>query len=212
MDRREFFKLGFLQVKDQARKSAPEVIRNKISQTLIDVSVLTENVDKAERLAEEYLAEYFGERFLRLRQSHLSGTLPGGIVLFEGIRRRDFHDGASLFYAALRDLEEELQLGELQSDPVLLRYVNRIPDFSRTAEVYRDGKLVQAIPLHEDAEYDLEGHDGGHLLVVVSDRRLSVQSASCRYGICAAHPPIITPGQRITCVPNRLSIAIGLQQ
>lgn len=212
MDRREFFKLGFRQAKDTARKSAPEIIRRKMTPTLIDVSILTENVDKAEALADELLAEHFGERFLRLRRSSLSGTFPGGLVLFEGSHRRDYHDGASLFYAALADIEHQLQLGELQSDPVLLRYVNRIPAFSRTAEVYRDNRMVQAIPLYEDAELEIAGHDGGSVKVRVQEKRLAVHASSCRHGTCRAHPPIITPGQRITCVPNRLTIAIGLQE
>ncbi len=212
MDRREFFKLGFRQVKDSARKSAPEMIRKNITPTLIDVSILTENVDKAEALADELLAEHFGERFLRLRHSSLSGTFPGGIVLFEGSSRRDIHDGASLLYAALAEMEQQLRLGELQSDPVLLRYVNRIPAFSRTAEVYRDNRLLQAIPLYENAVIDVEGHDGGSLKVEVHGKRLAVRSSSCAHGTCCAHPPIITPGQRITCVPNRLTIAIGLQE
>ncbi len=212
MDRREFFKLGFLQMKDKARKSAPEIIRKEITPTLIDVTVLTANVDKAEQLADDLLAEHFGERFLRLRQSILTGTFPGGMLLHEGIRQRDFHDGATLFYAALREMEKELQLHELQSDPVLLRYVNRVPAFSRTAEVYRENRLVQAIALYEDGDYTLDGYQGGSMRVVVRDKRLVVQTASCPHGTCCAHPPIITPGQRITCVPNRISIAIGLQE
>ncbi|MDT8325594.1 MAG: NusG domain II-containing protein [Bacteroidota bacterium] len=212
MDRREFFKLGFRQVKDSARKSAPEMIRRKMSPTLLDVSILTENPDKAETLANELLAEHFGERFLRLRQSSLTGTFPGGIVLFEGSSRRDFHDGASLFYAALTEMEQQLRLAELQSDPILLRYVNRIPAFSRTAEVYRNNRLVQAIPLYEDARFTLEGHEGGSMEVEVRDKRLAVLASSCAHGTCCAHPPVITPGQRITCIPNRVTIAIGLQE
>lgn len=211
MDRREFFKLGFLQVRETARKSAPEVIRKEITPTLIDVSILTANGEKAEQLADELLAEHFGERFLRLRQSRLDGSFPGGIVLFEGIRQRDYHDGASLFYAALKDMEAQLQLHELQSDPVLLRYVNRIPDFSRTAEVYRDGRLVQAIPLHENGDHEVDSALGP-LHVAVEQKRLRVSSAPCPSGICCAHPPIITPGQRITCRPAGISIAIGLQE
>lgn len=210
MDRREFFKLGFRQVKDSARKSAPDFIRREISPTLIDVSIITENPERAERLADDNLPEYFGDRFLRLKQSRLTGQFPGGIVLFEGARRRDFHDGASLFYAALREIESELRLGDAQSDPVLLRYLNRIPAFSRTADVFHRGRQIDAIPLHEDGEREIES-SLGPMRLIVEDKRLSVAEAPCPHGICAAHPAIITPGQRITCVPGEISIAIGIQ-
>ncbi|PLX32258.1 MAG: hypothetical protein C0600_03230 [Ignavibacteria bacterium] len=209
MDRRGFFKLGFRQLKDQARKSAPEIVRKEITPTLIDVTLLTEHVDKAERLADELLAEHFGERFLRLKQSRFEGQHNGGIVLFEGSLYRDYHDGASLLYAALREMEDELRIHEVQNDPVLLRYVNLLPAFSRTADVYRKGKLVQAFPLYEDGEFDIEGEHGS-MRVGVKDKRLMVVHSSCPNATCVAHPPIVTPGQRITCVPNDISIVIGM--
>ncbi|MBN1446696.1 MAG: NusG domain II-containing protein [Bacteroidetes bacterium] len=211
MDRREFFKLGFLQIKDQARKSAPDIIRKEITPTLMDVSILTEHVERAQRLAGELLPEHFGERFIRLKESRLTGQFPGGIVLFEEQRRRDYHDGASLFYAALREMEAELHLNETQNDPMLLRFVNRIPSFSRTADVYFRNRQIAAIPLHEEGSHDVAGALGV-MHIVVANKRLHVAEAPCPHGTCRAHPPIITPGQRITCVPGDISIVIGLQK
>jgi hypothetical protein len=127
MDRRDFFKFGFLRVKDQARQSAPEFIRKEITPVTLDVSILTEQGEHAEELADELLSEHFGDRFLRLKQSRLSGTYPGGVLLFEQNRLRDFHDGASLLYAALCEVEEQLDLGDIQTDPILLRYINIVP-------------------------------------------------------------------------------------
>lgn len=210
MDRRNFFKLGFRQLKDQARKSAPEIVRKEITPTLIDVTMLTEHVDKAERLADELLAEHFGERFLRLKQSRFEGQHGGGIVLFEGNLHRDYHDGASLLYAALCEMEQELRVRDVQNDPVLLRYVNLLPAFSRTADVYRNGSLVEAFPLYEDGEFTIEGEQGD-MRVAVREKQFSVLSSSCPHTTCVAHPPIITPGQRITCLPNNITIVIGLQ-
>ena len=210
MDRREFFKLGFLQAKEKARKSAPDFISREITPALIDVSILTEHAERAERLADELLPEHFGERFLRLKQSRLDGQFPGGIVLFEGARRRDFHDGASLFYAALREMETELHLDEMQNDPVLLRYINRMPAFSRTADVFHRGKQIAGLPLYEEGEYDVTG-TLGNMRLVVANKHVHVAEAPCPHGICRAHPPIITPGQRITCVPGEISIVIGIQ-
>lgn len=209
MDRREFFKLGFLRVKDHARKSAPDVIRKEITPVVLDVTVLTDQVARAEELADELLPEHFGERFLRLKQSRLSGMYPGGVLLFEQNRLRDYHDGASMFYSALRELEDGLSLGELQTDPVLLRYINIVPAFSRSADVFHRNRLVQAIALHEDGTYEIAG-SVGRMVVAVAGQRLKVVSSSCRHQTCVGHPAIITPGQRITCMPNEISIAIGM--
>lgn len=209
MDRREFFRLGFFRVKDHARKNAPEIIRKEITPVVLDVSVLTDQVERAEQLADELLPEFFGERFLRLKQSRLSGTYPGGLLLFEQNRMRDFHDGASLFYAALREFEQGLALREPQTDPVLLRYINVIPAFSRSADVFHRNRLRSAIPLYEDGRFEIEG-SLGTMRVVVAGQRLTVVSSPCTHQTCVGHPAIVTPGQRITCVPNEISIAIGM--
>jgi hypothetical protein len=209
MDRREFFRLGFLRVKDHARNSAPELIRKEITPVVLDVSVLTDQVSRAEELADELLPEFFGERFLRLKQSRFSGMYPGGVLLFEQNRLRDFHDGASLFYSALRELEDGLTLRELQSDPVLLRFINIVPAFSRTADVFHRSGLQRVIPLYEDGRHEIEGSIGT-MVVVVAGQRLTVISSPCRHQTCVGQPAIITPGQRITCVPNEISIAIGM--
>ena len=209
MDRREFFRLGFLQVKDHARKTAPDLIRREITPTIIDVTVLTDQVERAETLADELLPAHFGERFLRLKQSRLSGQYPGGILLFEQHTLRDYHDGASLLYAALRELEDALVLAGPQTDPMLLRYINIVPAFSRTADVFHRGKLQQVISLAEDGRHEIAG-SLGTMTVVVAGQRLKVVASPCQHQTCIAHPAIITPGQRITCVPNDISIAVGM--
>lgn len=209
VDRREFFRLGFFRVKDHARKKVPDVIRREIDPVVIDVSVLTDRVARAEELADELLPEFFGERFLRLKQSRLNGSFPGGILLFEQNRLRDFHDGASMLYAALREFEQGLALREPQTDPVLLRYINVVPAFSRSADVFHRNKLLNAIPLYEDGRYEIEG-TLGTMRIVVAGQRLTVVSSPCAHQTCVAHPAIVTPGQRITCVPNDISIAIGM--
>ncbi len=209
MDRREFFKLSFLRAKDHARKSAPDLIRREISPVVLDVSILCEQTQRAEQLAEELLPEHFGERFLRLKQSRLSGRYPGGVLLFEQNRLRDYHDGASLFYAALRELEDGLALHGLQNDPVLLRYINIVPAFSRSADVFHRNRLIHALGLHEDGKYEIEGSIGT-MVIVIAGQRLKVVSSPCKHQTCVAHPAIVTPGQRITCLPNEISIAIGM--
>ncbi len=208
MDRRQFMRFGFLRARDTVHKAAPEVIRKQFSPVTLDVSILTDRPDDADRLAEESLPEHFTGKFYRLKQSRLNGTFKGGIVLFEHHLLRDYRDGASMFYAALRQIHDDLELGRPQTDPVLLRFVNIIPSFSRTAEVYHKNVLVSALPLHEDGRFIVEGTIGP-MHIVVANQRLVVVDSTCAHGICKAHPPIITPGQRITCVPNEISITIG---
>ncbi len=209
MDRREFMRLGFLRLRDRAHKTVPEPIRKQFDPVRLDVSILTDRPDDADRIAEETLPEHFSGKFYRLKQSRLNGVFPGGILLFEQNTLRDYRDGASLFYAALKQIHDDLELGRMQSDPVLLRFVNVIPSFSRTAEVFHKNVRVNAIPLHEDGRYIVEG-TLGETRIVVANQRLVVVASPCAHGICKAHPPIITPGQRITCVPNEISIAIGI--
>ena len=208
MDRRHFMRLGFLRMRDSAHKAAPEMIRKQFSPVSLDVSILTDRPDDADRLAEELLPEHFAGNFYRLKQSRLNGMFAGGIILFEQHILRDYRDGASMFYAALRQLHDDLDLSRFQTDPVLLRFVNVIPSFSRTAEVFHKNVRVSAIPLHEDGRFIIEG-TLGEMRIVVANQRLVVVESCCSLGICKAHPPIITPGQRITCVPNEISITIG---
>jgi hypothetical protein len=134
---------------------------------------------------------------------------PGGVLLFEQNRLRDYNDGASMLYAALRELEASLTVHDPQIDPVLLRYINIVPAFSRSADVFHRNKFVNAIALHEDGKYDIKGSHGT-MGLVVAGQRLKVISSSCKHQTCVAHPAIITPGQRITCVPNEISIVIGM--
>ena len=208
MDRRQFFKLGFLRIKDEARKRAPDIIRKEIAQTVVDVSILTSRHEEAEHLVDDLLREHFGERMLRLRQSRLEGRYPGGIVLCEDNAMRDYRDGASLFYAALSQLSAELSLGEVQTDPALLRYTNATPPFSRSVEVFRGDAYLRSIALSDEGTFEVEGRIG-RVVFEVAAGRLQVVEAPCEHGTCKAHPPIITPGQRITCVPSEITVVVG---
>lgn len=208
INRRDFFRLGLQQMKEEARRRAPALISREIPPLVLDVSILTSQPILAERLADELLREHFGERFLQLRRSDLAIDCRGGVVLFENNALRNHHDGASLFYAALQQMETELHLAELQHEPTLLRFVNHTPPFSRTAEVFHRGKCIRTLQLGEDLTAEVIGRHGP-VSVEVLGGRLRVVDSPCERRICVAHPAIITPGQRITCVPNDISIVIG---
>jgi hypothetical protein len=208
INRRDFFRLGLQQMKEQARKRAPSLISREIAPLSLDVSILTDQPILAERLVDELVREHFGERFLRLRRSEIPSRSPGGIVLFENNMLRNFHDGASLFYAALRQMESELHVQDLQNDPTLLRFVNITPPFSRTAEIFHRGQCIATLQLGEDYAHTVRGSKG-EMAIEILDGRLRVTRSDCPHGICMKHPAIVTPGQRITCVPNDISIVIG---
>lgn len=210
MDRRSFFRFGFSGLKDAVKKGSPEIIREKIGTTLLDLSILTEDPIRADRLFDEMLSEYFEAGLMRLRRSTLSGNFPGGIVLFEDNRLRNYHDGISLFHTALIDVENELDLRSDQINPTLLRFVNKTPPLSRSVEIFHSGLLVMALPLSEDLTTDFEG-SFGKMRFETSNGHFRIAASTCKHQICVAHPPIIAPGQRITCVPNRVTAIIGAQ-
>ena len=210
MDRRQFFRLGLRNLKDTAAKQAPALIRPAESTTRLDLSILTGDPERIDRLAQETLREAFGKTMLRLRESVLPGEFPGGILLFENDEPADYHDGVSLFYAAIRSLKQEAGVAGPQSDPHLLRYTNFVPPMTRTVSIRHRNSLIASIPLAEEQTYLFSGTIGP-IRIAVIDGHLRFERSTCRHQICMAHPPIIAPGQRITCVPNEISAFIGSQ-
>ena|SRR5512143_2082912 len=208
MKRREFFRLGFTGLRDSVTKSMPDMLQPKTPVTALDVSVLTSDPHKAERLVHELVREYFGGKMLRLKHSVLAGEFPGGIVLYENGAYRDYRDGISLFHAGLRQLETELEFPAVQTDPTLLRFVNSTPPFSRSVEILHRDKLLLAVPLSEEGSYPVMG-TLGPMLFTVRRGALSVTESRCAHRTCMAFPPIITPGQRIICLPNEVTAVVG---
>ena len=208
MDRRQFFKFGLSGLRDTAAKKVPDFVAPVLPKFVLDVSILSDRPREAEVLANELLREHFGESMLRLRQSDLEGSFPGNVLLFENNHARAFYDGISLFHASLRMLQQDLGLPSIQQNPTLLRYVSQTPPLSRSVEIFHRNRLMLALPLSEDIEHTLMG-SLGEITLAVSNGRFSVRFSTCTYQTCVAHPPIQTPGQRITCVPNEVSAVIG---
>ncbi|NOY06962.1 MAG: NusG domain II-containing protein [Chlorobi bacterium] len=207
MNRRQFFRSGFFNIGDLFRQRTPEPIRPKKQLRHVDLTVLTDAPDAVEEFVNENVREFFGEHMLRLRQSVLHGDFPGGILLFENDRLRDHRDGISLFFAALRTMEEELDLRRMHHDPTLVRYSNFTPPMSNAIEIYHRDTVVRRAPLHESATFEVEG-SLGPVSVKIENGKFSITDAACRHKICVAHPPIITPGQRITCLPNEITVVV----
>jgi hypothetical protein len=208
MDRRDFFLFGLRRLRGGVSKGLPEAVRERLPQPHRDVSILAADAAAADHLARELLPEHFAPKFIRLRESALRGSYPGGALLFENHRWLNHHDDVGMLSAALRQIEDELLLRTPQTDPTLLRFVSATPVFSRTIDVLHDDRLLFSLPLQDDGEWTVNGALGP-VTLRVHGNGLSIIASQCPHGICVAHPPIMAPGQRITCLPNRVTVVVG---
>ncbi len=76
-----------------------------------------------------------------------------------------------------------------------------------TVKVVVDGKTVSAYPLSVDREVLLGEGDKTNLLIIKNGEAW-VAEATCRDGICAAHPPISRNGESIACLPHDTVIVV----
>lgn len=75
-------------------------------------------------------------------------------------------------------------------------------------EVSVDGEVVMTLPLSEDTKVMISGFDGGENLLVISDGKAEIESASCPDGVCVRHYAISRDGESIICLPNRVVVTI----
>ena len=68
-------------------------------------------------------------------------------------------------------------------------------------EIRSDGVLIAVLPLNEDAEIDV----GGHNTVTIHDGKVAVTAADCPDHICMKRG-FCSGGRDIVCLPNRLVI------
>lgn len=76
------------------------------------------------------------------------------------------------------------------------------------AKIQVDGKEVARLPLSEDREYSVRLEDGEYNLVIVSDGKVFVSSASCPDGVCVRTGKADSVGDSIICLPHRLVITV----
>ncbi len=208
MDRRSFLTSGISGMKKALKRRLPEVVTGDGGIPHLDLTILTATPLEAERLIEELLPVHFGDPLLRLRQSILPGTHPTGMVLLDNEAAVDLATGLSLLAVDCRHIAASLALGPPAEHPTLVRYTNRSPSWTDSAIIHLDGREVARLSLREPVEASIEGRLGP-MTVVIDDGTCRVADAPCTHRICTAHPAIITPGQRITCVPGGITISIG---
>ena len=79
------------------------------------------------------------------------------------------------------------------------------------ADIYRNGQLIQSIPLDRVSEpytLEIEGDNGCYNRIEVRPGSIGVISADCPDLLCAKQGFIYTPTIPITCLPNKLVIRL----
>lgn len=79
------------------------------------------------------------------------------------------------------------------------------PDGTMAAHVYRDGRLVQVLPLGQDRVVEVPG---GNVVVEVRDNRVRIRESDCPKRVCVRTGWIDRPGRPIVCLPNRVVIQV----
>lgn len=71
--------------------------------------------------------------------------------------------------------------------------------------VYSDGEIVAEYSLSFDGEYTL---NGGTNILVIKDGKAYVTHADCPDKLCMKQGKISKTGEKIVCLPNRISIEV----
>ena len=74
-----------------------------------------------------------------------------------------------------------------------------------TAAVYIGNDLIGRYSLLIDAEYEL---NGGTNRLVIENQSARIEEANCPDGLCVHQGKISLCGERIVCLPNRLTVEI----
>lgn len=77
-----------------------------------------------------------------------------------------------------------------------------------TVEVQVDGITVATLPLDADTTYVIDGANGGHNTLVITDGKAAVTEATCPDGVCVRHRAIDKAGQSIICLPNKVVVRV----
>lgn len=81
-------------------------------------------------------------------------------------------------------------------------------DSKTCVKIYVDNELVATLPLNEDFEFDIEGINGSHNLLVVENGKVYMKEADCPDKICIQTGIVTELTQTIVCLPNRVVVTI----
>lgn len=88
---------------------------------------------------------------------------------------------------------------------ISLLIINVTRDKGETVEVYISDKLVANIPLSEDGEYPFLD---GDVILVIEDKRAYIKHSDCPDKVCVKTGEVYRTGERIVCLPNKLTVII----
>ncbi|WP_125143478.1 NusG domain II-containing protein [Clostridium transplantifaecale] len=71
-----------------------------------------------------------------------------------------------------------------------------------------NGKTIREFPLGQDADFMIEGVDGGTNHMIIKNGAVSVFEASCPDKICVQEGEKRQKGEAITCLPNKVIVTI----
>lgn len=71
-----------------------------------------------------------------------------------------------------------------------------------------NGETVREFPLDQDADFIIEGVDGGTNHMIIKNGAVSIFEASCPDKICVQEGEKKQKGEAITCLPNKVIVTI----
>lgn len=89
---------------------------------------------------------------------------------------------------------------------MFVMYTNK--DSKNCVKIYVDNELVATLPLNEDCEFDIDGINGSHNLLVVKNGKVYMKEADCPDKICIQTGIVTELTQTIVCLPNRVVVTI----
>ena len=69
--------------------------------------------------------------------------------------------------------------------------------------IYKDGKLVQSLPIDEDTEYQIDS-----LKVKVENAAAFISESDCKCKTCIGFGKLSKAGQTAVCLPNKVTIEL----
>lgn len=75
-------------------------------------------------------------------------------------------------------------------------------------KIYVDNELVATLPIDENREFDIEGVNGSHNLLVIENGKIYMKEADCPDKICIQTGFVTDLTQTIVCVPNHVVVTI----
>ena len=86
------------------------------------------------------------------------------------------------------------------------RFLNR--GNASVAVVSVNGETIREFPLDQDADFVIEGVDGGTNHMIIKNGAVSIFEASCPDKICVQEGEKRQKGEAITCLPNKVIVTI----